>query len=199
MNEGVGDYLVRERKFSTEGLFKSTKQTLLEHSYEGFTFALLAEKLEVSRGTLYKYYENKEELISDFMIYEMNHFLVELKKIHDYIDFESQFDFLINVIFKDHTIPKLIEMGIQIPSDINEKVRENKEKLDLLHLKMYQHLQDFIRLGRKENILKPHLPDGLLLGMIFQTINIPNHFGVPRDEWIHSIKEIITSGMFTQS
>jgi TetR/AcrR family transcriptional regulator, repressor of fatR-cypB operon len=191
--------LVRERKFSTEGLFKATKQTLLEHSYEGFTFALLAEKLEVSRGTLYKYYENKDELISDFMIYEMNLFLVELEKIHEIGGFESQFEFLIEVIFKDHTTPKLIEMGIQISKGNNDMVEANKKKLDSLHLKMYQHLQDFIHLGRKENILKAHLPDGLILGIIFQTINIPNHFGVPRNQWIKSIKEIITSGMFMKS
>lgn len=191
--------MVRERKFSTEGLFKATKQTLLEHSYEGFTFAILAEKLEVSRGTLYKYYENKDELISDFMIFEMNLFLKELEKIHEREGFESQFEFLIEVIFKDDTIPKLIEMGIQIPIDNNDKVKESKQKLDSLHLKMYQHLQDFIHLGREEKILKAHLPDGLILGMIFQTINIPNHFRVPRDQWIKSIKEIISSGMFKKS
>lgn len=191
--------MVRERKFSTEGLFKATKQTLLEHSYEGFTFAILAEKLEVSRGTLYKYYENKDELISDFMIFEMNLFLKELEKIHEREGFESQFEFLIEVIFKDDTIPKLIEMGIQIPIDNNDKIKESKQKLDSLHLKMYQHLQDFIHLGREEKILKAHLPDGLILGMIFQTINIPNHFRVPRDQWIKSIKEIISSGMFKKS
>lgn len=191
--------MVRERKFSTEGLFKATKQSLLEHSYEGFTFAILAEKLEVSRGTLYKYYENKDELISDFMIFEMNLFLKELEKIHEREGFESQFEFLIEVIFKDDTIPKLIEMGIHIPKDNNDKVKESKQKLDSLHLKMYQHLQDFIHLGREEKILKAHLPDGLILGMIFQTINIPNHFRVPRDQWIESIKEIISSGMFKKS
>lgn len=191
--------MVRERKFSTEGLFKATKRVLLEHSYEGFTFAILAEKLEVSRGTLYKYYENKDELISDFMIFEMNLFLKELEKIHEREGFESQFEFLIEVIFKDDTIPKLIEMGIQIPKDNNDKVKESKQKLDSLHLKMYQHLQDFIHLGREEKILKAHLPDGLILGMIFQTINIPNHFRVPRDQWIESIKEIISSGMFKKS
>ncbi|HLO12553.1 MAG TPA: TetR/AcrR family transcriptional regulator [Pseudoneobacillus sp.] len=188
--------MVRERKFSTESLFQATKQSLLEHGYEAFTFAILAERLEVSRGTLYKYYDNKEELVTDFMIFEMNLFLHEMKRIKEYKGFVAQFDFLFEEIFKDPTIPKLIEMGIQIPVENNEKVRTNKEKLDILHLDMYQHLQDFINLGRDEGILKRHLPDGLLLAMIFQTINIPNHFGVPRLEWVKSIKEIITTGMF---
>jgi TetR/AcrR family transcriptional regulator, repressor of fatR-cypB operon len=188
--------MVRERKFSTDSLFLATKETLLDHGLEGFNFALLAERLEVSRGTLYKYYVNKEELVTDFMIYELNKFLVELKKIKDYNDFDSQFDYLFEVIFRDHTIPQLIEMGMQIPVQNNEKVRGNKEKLGKLHLDMYQYLQDFIQLGKNEKILKPHLPDCLLLGMIFQSINIPNHFGIPRVEWINSIKEILSNGMF---
>lgn len=188
--------MVRERKFSRDSLFTATKQALLDHGFDGFNFALLSECLQISRGTLYKYYVNKEELVTDFMIYEMNKFLSELKRIQDYKGFESQFDFLFEVIFKDYTIPQLIEMGMRIPIQDNEKVRENKEKLDKLHLDMYQYLQVFIQLGKDEQILKSHLPDGLLLGMIFQTINIPNHFGIPREDWVNSIKEIITNGMF---
>ena len=35
----------------------------------------VAEKLDVARGTLYKYYDNKNELITDFMLHEMNLYL----------------------------------------------------------------------------------------------------------------------------
>ena len=72
--------MARERKFSTDDLFQASKQLLLQHGYEGFTFSLLADQFDVCRA-LYKYYENKEELITDFMIYEMGKFLFELKEI----------------------------------------------------------------------------------------------------------------------
>lgn len=191
--------LARERKFSTEGLFHATKQVLLEHGYEGFTFALLADLLDVSRGTLYKYYENKDELITDYMIYEMNQFLIDLKRIQEYPDFQSQFDYLIDIIFKDRSIPKIITMAQQIPAQSSDKVKANKAHLDKHHLNMYKHLQSFINLGREEKILKSNLADGLILGMIFQTIAIPNHFGVPQSEWVQSIKDIVGHGMFTNS
>ncbi|WP_078381869.1 TetR/AcrR family transcriptional regulator [Sutcliffiella halmapala] len=188
--------MARDRKFTDAELFDATKLLLLQHGYEGFTFSILADHLEVSRGALYKYYVNKEELITEFMLYEMNQFLDELKGIDSVTGFEAQFDFLINLIFRHTTIYKIIEIVQHVPTDSNEKVRSNRDKLDKLHLAMYHNLQDFIRLGKEEQRLKRDLPDGLLLGFIFQSIAIPNHFGVPREEWVSAIKEIISHGMF---
>ncbi|MFD2043246.1 TetR/AcrR family transcriptional regulator [Ornithinibacillus salinisoli] len=189
--------MARERKFSINELYQATRQLLLDHGYDGFTFSLLANRLEVSRGALYKYFENKEELVSEFMVYELNQFMVHLQRIHEYTSFKAQFDYLINLIFDDRDIHRLREIGLQIPRSTNKKVTANQEKLDQLHQDMYTNLQSFVSLGKKENIVKSHIPDGLILGMIFQTIAIPNHELVPHADWIASIKEIIVDGMFT--
>ncbi|MED3573721.1 TetR/AcrR family transcriptional regulator [Cytobacillus praedii] len=189
--------MARERKFSMEELFSAAKELLLIQGYEGFTFSLLADRLNVSRGALYKYYENKDELITDYMIAELNQFLTDLQKIERYDGFEEQFDFLMNLIFEMPEVQQMIKIAVQIPINVNDKVKENKAHLDKLHLDMYKHLQSFINLGKKEKRLKAHIADGLILGFIFQTIAIPNHFGVPHSEWVASIKEIISHGMFT--
>ena len=75
-------------------------------------------------------------------------------------------------------------------------MKDNKSKLSEYHVEMYKQFQGLIDLGRKENVLKSHLSSAVMLGMIFQTIAIPNHFGIPQDEWIASIKEILFNGMF---
>lgn len=191
--------MARERKFSTGELFSAAKELLLIHGYEGFTFSLLAERLNVSRGALYKYYENKEELITDYMIEELNQFFSDLQKIEHYEGFEAQFDFLMNLIFDMPEVQQLIKIAVQIPKNVNDKVRENKAHLDKLHLDMYKHLQSFIKLGKEEKKLKAHIADKLILGFILQTIAIPNHFGIPHSEWVASIKEIIGHGMFTNN
>src|SRR4051794_34954948 len=103
--------MARERKFSTDDLFQAAKVLLLGHGYEGFTFSLLAEQLDISRGALYKYYDNKEELITDYMLYEMNLFLIELKEVELHKSFDAQLEFLLNLIFKNAAIPQLIELG----------------------------------------------------------------------------------------
>ena len=61
---------------------------------------------------------------------------------------------------------------------------------------MYKQFQGLIEQGKKEHVIKSHLSDAIILGMIFQTIAIPNHFGIPKDEWIASIREILSEGMF---
>ena len=191
--------MARERKFSLEELFKATKELLLIHGYEGFTFSLLAEKLNVSRGTIYKYYENRDELIIDYMIHDMNRFLTDLKAIEQYHTFEDQFDFLLHMILERTEINKMILIFAQIPNNTTEKVKKNQEFLFQLHQDMYRYLQSLIDLGRKDKKLKPHLPDGLILGFIFQSTAIPNHFQVPRDKWVQSIIEIIKDGVFEHS
>lgn len=189
--------MARERKFSDQELLQEAKRLLLQHGYEGFHFSLLAEQMEVSRGALYKYYENKDELIMDLMLQEMDLFLADLKMIENVAGFEAQYDFLMDLIFKSAEIHQLIGIGGQVPRHSNEKVTGKRERLDQLHLHMYSLLQDFVVLGREEGKLRRDIPEGLVLGFIFQTIAIPNHGGVPKSEWVASIKQILRHGMFT--
>ncbi|SDN24888.1 TetR/AcrR family transcriptional regulator [Bacillus sp. OK048] len=186
--------MARERKFNTVELFHESKQLLLQHGYDGFTFSMLADRMEVSRAALYKYYDNKEELITDFMIYEMEEFLHELMEMEKHDGFEKQFDFLMDLIFKKTEVHHLIKAAQQVLS-LAELSFKNKDKLEKLPLEMYKFLQNFIQLGKNEEKLKLHLPDSLIIGLILQTVAIPNHFGVPHEEWLNSIKEIIGQGM----
>src|SRR3954467_12938294 len=114
--------MARERKFNTVELFHEAKLLLLQHGYDGFTFSLLADRMDVSRAALYKYYENKEELIIDFMIYEMEEFLHDLKKIEELKGFEHQFDFLMELIFKKTEVHHLIEAAQQVLARIEHSM-----------------------------------------------------------------------------
>ncbi|SDR02068.1 transcriptional regulator, TetR family [Virgibacillus subterraneus] len=189
--------MARERKFSDKTLYNAAKHILLNNGYEGFTFSLLADKLKVSRGALYKYYENKEELIMDYMIFEMNRFLAELKEIDNYDRFDSQFDFLIRLMFKHNKIHQVLGFSYQITATISKNIKVKKVHLEKLHLEMYSVLQSFIQQGRKEQLLNPSIKDELLLGFIFQSVDIPNHSEIPQTEWVRSVKELISHGMFT--
>lgn len=187
--------MARERKFSDEDLFLATKELLLDHGYEGFTFGLLAERLEVSRSALYKYFGNKEELIMEFMMYEMDQFMDKLGKIKEYDRFEDQFDYLLELMMSHSNISQLIEIGRHIPVN-NQTLEEKNKKLDGLHVNMYQSLVGFVHLGKEEGKLKPHIPDSLIVGYIMQSFVIHNFAQIPHSEWVQSIKEIIREGMF---
>lgn len=188
--------MARERKFSLEELFKTTKELLILHGYRGFTFSLLAEKLQVSRGTIYKYYKNKDELIIDYMIDDLNQFLREMKAIEQYEEFEKQFDSLLNLILERTGISEMIFVYAQVSNHASKKLKKHQETLFALHEEMYGYLHRFVELGKKEKKLKPHLPDGLIIGFILQSAAIPNRYDVPRTEWIQSMKETMKDGMY---
>lgn len=187
--------LARERKFTLIELFQAVKNLLLKNGYEGFTFSILAEHLGVSRGTIYKYYANKDELITAFMIHELKAFLSELQYIDNYETFEDQFEFLMKQIFDRMNVHTFIEIGKQINGKSNQRVKKNQEELEKLHLEMYRLLQNFINLGKKEKVLKQDIPDSLILAYIFQSLTIPNHFHVPKEEWNRHLKELIKYGL----
>ncbi|WP_010098341.1 TetR/AcrR family transcriptional regulator [Ornithinibacillus scapharcae] len=187
--------MARERKFSKEELYQITKKLLLDHGYDGYTFTLLANQLEVSRAAIYKYYDNKEELLIEYMVFELNTFLQHLKEISKKDTFMDQFEALFDIIFNDMSIYKIREIGMHIPT-VNDKVAAYKKKLDRLHVELYDSLQGFIRLGREEKVLKEDIPSNLVLGMIFQTVNIPNTTGLTHLEWVNTLKKVICHGMF---
>ncbi|RPF50641.1 TetR/AcrR family transcriptional regulator [Aquisalibacillus elongatus] len=188
--------MARQKKFTTEELYVQTKHLLLEHGYDGFSFSQLAEKLNVARSTIYKYFENKEELATAYMLYEMNKFLKDLETIHDYSTFNDQLDYLLDLMFDQPEIQQLILIGQSIPIEESSRARKNHEQLEKLHLDMYEQLDGFVKLGKENGHIRPQIPNSLVLGYIFQSIAIPNHEDIPYREWAESIKDVIRHGLF---
>jgi len=188
--------MTRERKFSTPEIFKATNSLLLRYGYEGFTFSLLAESLDVSRAAIYKYYPNKEELIIDYMVYEMTKMLIDLQKIDQSATFTAQLNELITLIFTYKDIHQILGMVHQFKESSSAVIMEKKKQLEKLHLDMYQYLEGLMVQGKKEKVLRDTLSNDVILGCIFQSIAIPNHRGIPENEWIQSIKDVVCYGIF---
>jgi TetR/AcrR family transcriptional regulator, repressor of fatR-cypB operon len=188
--------MARERKFSTEDLFSVVEKILLENGYESLTFGRLADDLHISRGAIYKYYDNKEDLVLEYMIHKMRQFFNELKLMENEPNFEAQFDYLFQVMFRFSAIVQILVRVHLDPFEQNEKLAKNKEKMDQYHMKIYKEMEQFIQSGKEEGILREDLPNQLILAMILQTVVMPNHFQIPQKEWMESIKSIIRHGMF---
>ena len=101
------------------------------------------------------------------------------------------FDGFMDFIFTHSNIYEVLDIIGQIPAPTTKRSLNNKSRISEYYISMYQQFEGFIELGRKEGYIKEHLPTAVLLGMIFQIIAIPNHFNIPEDEWIASIKEIL--------
>lgn len=191
--------MARARKFSTEDLYKETKQILLQYGYERFTFGILASKLGVSRGALYKYFDNKDVLITEYLVYETEQFVERLKKMNNLEDFEDQFDYLLNTILKDAEIHRIREIAIKLPEMNDKKTEASRKKIHNLHQDMYDLLKSLVEKGKSESKLKQELPNELIFAFLLEIIDLPNQQNTPYSEWIKYIKEIVRHGIFKEN
>lgn len=185
----------RNRKFSKAEMFNLTEKLLLEIGYEGFTMGTLAETLDVSRAAIYKYYMNKEELITDFMVQNMKGFIERLQGINTTDNFDRQFDQLMGIIFDTKNLHQVLGYAQMINNKGSHRIQENLRVLETYHKEMYKPLLSLIEQGNEEGKLNDQIPPSLLLGFIFQSISIPNHLQMGEQDFSHAVKQMIFNGI----
>lgn len=185
----------RDRKFSTLDLFLATKQLVLAVGYDGFTIARLAESIGVSRAAIYKYYTNKEELIMDFMLHEMDKTITDFLLISPTAPYMEQLDALLRSIFRSKDLHLLLGMAEMIPSDNQPSIQKKKDKLSAMHRDMYGPLMRIVQQGKAEGLVDINIPNELVLGFIFQSINIPNHSQLDEVQFYQYTKLLILNGV----
>lgn len=184
----------RDKKFSTQDLWQATHELIVETGYQGFSMSLLATKLHVSRAAIYKHYPNKEELLIEFMVEKMRYSVTLLSEIDFTQRFEEQLRDLLERMFQLKDLHQILGMASTI-EDVSPIITEKKQILSTMHHKLYAPLNQLIDEGKKQGFIAPSRNNFLLLGFIFQTIDIPNHAGLPLDTFIAEIQDLILHGI----
>lgn len=185
----------RDRKFNEVDLFLCTKKLIIETGYEGFTIGQLASQLEISRAAIYKYYQNKDELLLDFMLDEMNHTLTSFSSIPEELPFLEKIDLLLQKIFKYKDLHSILGIQEGISTKNAPHLEAKKNQLSLMHRELYQPLMHLVQQGKSEGYMDMDMPNELLLGFIFQSIAIPNHSGMDAEEVFNYTKKLIFNGI----
>lgn len=184
----------RDKKFSEQDLWRNTHQLLLSAGYQGFTISLLAQSLGVSRTAIYKQYPNKEELIMDFMLWEMKHSIDHLSNIDFTQSFEQQLDDLLIQMFDFRDLHQMLGLATQI-EDVSPVVVQKKQLLNSMHGDLYVPIQQVIKKGKEEGMIAENRNEFLLIGFIFQLIDMPNRLNLPKDQFLQELKMLILHGI----
>lgn len=187
----------REKKFSRVELWDATRELVLEVGYVGFTFSLLAERLDISRAAIYKQFHNKEDLMIDYMVYEMEFSINLLQSIDATKDFEHQLDDLLHKMYSMKEVHQVLGLAMTIPPT-TEHVVQQKQKLGEMHRDLYAPLIRIIDQGKSEGKIAQHRSPHMLLGFIFQTIDVPNFGKLTSEQLIQEMKEFILYGLIGQ-
>ncbi len=189
--------VAREKKFSTEDIYLQTHDLLIKEGYENFSFSLLAESLHVSRAAIYKYYTNKDELINDYLIGQMEQMMEDFNQTEWSLDYSEKFDQLFELIFKYRETHLISNAILHSKIKVSPEKQKRKEAVSAdVHGHFFKYIQQFIQTGKKNGQLKKELPDSLIVGMIFHSINIPDHSDLSLQERAYFIKTIIKNGIF---
>lgn len=184
----------RDKKFSEQDLWHHTHELLLSVGYQGFKIGLLAQNIGVSRAAIYKQYPNKEELIMAFMVAEMSKSIAHLGNVDFSQCFERQLDDLLIRMFDLRDLHQILGLATKI-EDVSPAVVDKKQQLNGMHGGLYVPLQQVIKKGKEEGIIAEDRNDFLLLGFIFQLIDMPNHLNLPIDVFLNEIKMLILHGI----
>lgn len=185
----------RDRKFNTTDLFLCIKKLIIETGYEGFTIGQLATQLNVSRAAIYKYYQNKDELLLDFMVEEMKNTVTCFASIPKELPFLEKINLLLEKIFLYKDLHLILGMQEVIPTKDAPLLEAKKEHLSLMHHELYMPLIHVVQQGKAEGYIEMDMPNELLLGFIFQSISIPNHSGMDAEKILVYTKKLILNGI----
>jgi AcrR family transcriptional regulator len=185
----------RDRKFNTVDLFLCTKKLIIQTGYEGFTIGQLAKQLNVTRSAIYKYYQNKDELLLDFMVEEMKNTLASFSSLSKSLPFLEKINLLLEKIFTYKDLHLILGIGDVIPTKGNPQLEAKKNQLSLMHHELYNPLIHVVQQGKTEGFIEMDIPNELLLGFIFQSINVPNHSGMNAEQALNFTKKLILNGI----
>lgn len=186
----------RKKKFTVEDLYHQTHLLLMKVGYDQFTFSLLADELSVSRAAIYKYYSNKDVLISDYLTFEMKKLLEEFDQMEWSSDREEHFNQLFELIFNYSDVHQLSNVFTQKMKMKNEKIQFKENISKELHERFFGHIQSFILSCQETGFIKKELPANLLINMIFHSVIINTSSDLTQKERAGYIREILAHGMF---
>ncbi|MFC4711753.1 TetR/AcrR family transcriptional regulator [Planococcus dechangensis] len=189
----------RKRKINKLELFQSTEKLLLIYGYDQFHFKILAKELNVARSTVYDYFANKEELVTEYMcdlMGRVNLELIKLKPIQSPLDRLKR---MLKVFFTFSHIHNVLQIAHVINRGTSEKVEQNMQKLDNYHHEFFGMIISWIQEGQEKGELRPEISSSIIAGLFFTSIQIPNMENLKPDEWREAIFQAICEGIIQKN
>ncbi len=184
----------RKKAIEMQELMKATEELLLEHGYHAFHFKMLAARLDVARTTIYEYYANKEELITDYMFNLMERIQSECESLSLEVMPLQKLKGMLRIFVKYGQIHKIIIMVPQVNADASQKTKESLFKIAQQHQTLLQMMLLWIREGKAQKLIREDVSEGIIAGLFFNVIQIPNHRGIPTEEYVEQLFDVLCHG-----
>lgn len=138
-----------------ESIIKATIDLFSDRHYDGMTIPMIAKKANISVGTMYNYFENKESLVNEIycQIFEkLNEYLV--KNSIETQDYKQEFKIYYKNLFDFSKKNAKVILFLKYNSNayyISDKSKESKQKMVLF---LNEFMEKGIKSGDIKNISK---------------------------------------------
>ena len=145
------------KRFRTEEILEATRKVISSYGFEGITLEKVAEEAGISKGTIYLYFENKEELMISSIEYGLDKLIEELENcIYGEIDILNKIRKIISTKLKyieshrDFVKAFIAEMYGQILVSNKDRLMRIRNKRD----HFYKVLTDIIKSGIDSGVFR---------------------------------------------
>lgn len=190
--------MARKKTFTQEELYQATHDLMLEVGYDTFSFQLLANKLDISRTALYKYYSNKNDLLQDYLNHQLEKVVERLDATEWPSEYPEKLSTLMDLVFDyadTHAISAMVPAQRWTKENSNDPdIQRSKE----LHTRFFGFIQVMIEEGQRDGFLNQEIPLLVMIETIFHSINLPNRAGLSTEQRAYFVKKMLFEGILKQ-
>ncbi len=172
-------------------LFYETEKLILESGYAGFHFKALSERLGVARSTIYNYYTNKEELITDYMLHLLNGVVEKMEQVEKE---EEPLKYLIYLWSRYAHMHQMLQIMPYIDQHSTARVEENIKKMFALFHEMKQKIESILKDGQNQGEIRTDIQMKTLVGLVMATVQVPVQH-TSQSQWIEEVYQLVAHGL----
>ncbi|QKS70116.1 TetR/AcrR family transcriptional regulator [Paenalkalicoccus suaedae] len=183
--------MARHKTIDQLQIFTATEELILESGYAGFHFKSLSEKLGVARSTIYNYYTNKEELVTDFMLHMLQQVVTKMDTVHEH---EEPIRAMMGLWAKYANMHQMLQIMPYIDRKASPKVEQNAKRMFIMLEELRNKIEGVVKEEQRKGNIRQDVQLGTLVSIIMSTVQVPVA-NRSEDEWTNDVFNVLMQGL----
>jgi len=183
-----------------DAIIEAAVKVIARHGYHNSQVTKIAREAQVADGTIYLYFENKDDILISLFRTKMSEFVDQVEQKIDQVESaEEKLYQLIYMHFKQFALDSSLAVVTQI--ELRQSNRKIREGIGATLKKYHLLIEELIRIGIAEGIFNAELDIRLMRQMIFGTLDETVTSWVMKDmkysllELVQPINDLILNGV----
>jgi len=174
-------YKERARQRREQEILKTAARMIRDNGYVNLNMDDLAEEVGISKPTLYQHFKGKDDMVATAML----HSIQQMETFLDEQDASSalaQLEGLLGYMLQQHTDPDGFSVSIMRDGGYGLKhLTQPPHDMVETQRRVSQKITDLVNQAKAEGSIRPEIPNVVVIGMLFSSVNILQGPTIMRD------------------